>query len=207
VDKRIAEIMKRKNRQRLVKNAALARKEAAGDFSHLKNKKGELIAQPLPQPTLPKIDLDDNTDAASSIRTRVDSDAKYYQTDYKYSNEPSPNSLVPDYPPMPAYHSQRSYDYNSAPYPYYEQENMSNINLTQAAAPISGYQESASLPNPYGTMRAGYADGSNYNQGYYPSQQQQGQNASGLATNDYYAGADATQPYYQSRGRTDGYQL
>lgn len=34
------------------------RKEAAGDFSHLKDKKGKFTA-PLPQPTLPKIGLDD----------------------------------------------------------------------------------------------------------------------------------------------------
>lgn len=36
VDKRIAELMKRKNRKRLAKEAEIARKEARGDFSHLK---------------------------------------------------------------------------------------------------------------------------------------------------------------------------
>ena len=40
---RIAEIIKRRNKQRLAKAAALAKKEAAGDYSHLKNKKGEFI--------------------------------------------------------------------------------------------------------------------------------------------------------------------
>jgi hypothetical protein len=34
--RRIAELMKRKNRKRLAKEAEIARKEARGDFSHLK---------------------------------------------------------------------------------------------------------------------------------------------------------------------------
>ncbi|OAV93610.1 hypothetical protein PTTG_02984 [Puccinia triticina 1-1 BBBD Race 1] len=57
VDKRIAELMKRKNRKRLAKEAALMRKEAMGDYSHLKDKKGQFKAAPLPQPTLPQIGL------------------------------------------------------------------------------------------------------------------------------------------------------
>lgn len=36
-----------------------------GDFSHLKNKKGELVAQPLPQPTLPNLSVDDDIDHTS----------------------------------------------------------------------------------------------------------------------------------------------
>ncbi|BGP43940.1 Potassium transporter [Rhodotorula kratochvilovae] len=60
VDKRIAELMKRKNRRRLAKEAELARREAAGDFRHLKDKKtGKLVGAPRPQPTLPKIGFDD----------------------------------------------------------------------------------------------------------------------------------------------------
>jgi hypothetical protein len=49
--------MKRKNRKRLAKEAALMRKEAMGDYSHLKDKKGQFKAAPLPQPTLPQIGL------------------------------------------------------------------------------------------------------------------------------------------------------
>ncbi|KAI8458493.1 hypothetical protein BY996DRAFT_6565353 [Phakopsora pachyrhizi] len=52
---RIAELMKHKNRKQLAKEAALMRKEAMGDYSHLKDKKGQFKAAPLPQPTLPKI--------------------------------------------------------------------------------------------------------------------------------------------------------
>ncbi|KAH9813398.1 hypothetical protein DFH28DRAFT_1060679 [Melampsora americana] len=59
VDKRIAELMKRKNRKRLAKEAAIMRKEAMGDYSHLKDKKGQFKAAPLPQPTLPKIGMDE----------------------------------------------------------------------------------------------------------------------------------------------------
>ncbi|GAA6063820.1 hypothetical protein JCM10212_002577 [Sporobolomyces blumeae] len=61
VDKRIAELMKRKNRKRLAKEAEIARKEARGDFSHLKDRKtGKMRGAPLPQPTLPKIGLADD---------------------------------------------------------------------------------------------------------------------------------------------------
>ncbi|KAI5476019.1 hypothetical protein MNV49_000491 [Pseudohyphozyma bogoriensis] len=61
VDKRIAELMRRKTRKRLAKEAEIARKEAAGDYSHLRDKKtGKMIAAPLPQPTLPKIGLRDD---------------------------------------------------------------------------------------------------------------------------------------------------
>jgi hypothetical protein len=49
--------MKRKHRKRLAKEAALMRKEAMGDYSHLKDKKGQFKAAPLPQPTLPQIGL------------------------------------------------------------------------------------------------------------------------------------------------------
>lgn len=58
IDKRISELVKRKKKQRLAKQAAIARKEAAGDFSHLKNKKGQIVGQAIPQPTLPAVDVD-----------------------------------------------------------------------------------------------------------------------------------------------------
>ncbi|SCV72377.1 BQ2448_3914 [Microbotryum intermedium] len=76
--RRIAELMKRKNRKRLAREAEIARKEARGDFSHLKartmafaqmlgatnasadKKTGKLVGAPLPQPTLPKVGLRDN---------------------------------------------------------------------------------------------------------------------------------------------------
>ncbi|KAG8698253.1 hypothetical protein FRC08_006036 [Ceratobasidium sp. 394] len=67
VDKRIAELIKRKNKLRLRKQAQLARKEAAGDFSHLKDKNGQVVGAPL-QPTLPDIDIDDDEPAPPTRR-------------------------------------------------------------------------------------------------------------------------------------------
>ncbi|TKY84871.1 hypothetical protein EX895_005951 [Sporisorium graminicola] len=58
VDKRVTELVHLKKKQRLAKVAEIARKEAAGDFSHLMNKKGEMIGQAIPQPTLPTVDVD-----------------------------------------------------------------------------------------------------------------------------------------------------
>lgn len=46
-DKRISELMKRKNRKRLAKEAEIAKKEARGDFSHLKDKKGNFVSRPI----------------------------------------------------------------------------------------------------------------------------------------------------------------
>ncbi|KAF8192477.1 hypothetical protein BJ912DRAFT_1094915 [Pholiota molesta] len=74
----IGVIIKRKQKERRAEAARLAQKEAEGDFSHLKNKKGDFIAQPLPQPTLPNLSIDDDDDT-SSMNTRA------------------------DYPPMPPY--------------------------------------------------------------------------------------------------------
>ncbi|CDR87876.1 uncharacterized protein SPSC_03560 [Sporisorium scitamineum] len=58
VDKRVTELVHLKKKQRLAKVAEIARKEAAGDFSHLMNKKGEMVGQAIPQPTLPTVDVD-----------------------------------------------------------------------------------------------------------------------------------------------------
>ncbi|EST06158.1 hypothetical protein PSEUBRA_004028 [Kalmanozyma brasiliensis GHG001] len=58
VDKRVTELVHLKKRQRLAKVNEIARKEAAGDFSHLMNKKGEMVRQAIPQPTLPTVDVD-----------------------------------------------------------------------------------------------------------------------------------------------------
>ncbi|CAG7848647.1 SubName: Full=Uncharacterized protein {ECO:0000313/EMBL:CCA70616.1} [Serendipita indica DSM 11827] len=104
VDKRIEELIKRKRKQREKRERQLAAKEAAGDFSHLKNKGGAQAA--LPQPTLPTISLDDDEDDlktvansryAASIRTGKESYWSGKDSDYKGG------AYMPDYPPMPAY--------------------------------------------------------------------------------------------------------
>lgn len=77
-----------------------------GDFSHLKNKKGEIVGKLAPQPTLPNLSVDDDDDDATSISKRGPTGA--YNQDYHYDQKsiaPSyhtkPASI--DYPPMPAY--------------------------------------------------------------------------------------------------------
>ncbi|KAF9514237.1 hypothetical protein BS47DRAFT_1372350 [Hydnum rufescens UP504] len=118
VDKRISELMKRKNRQRIAKQAQLAQKEARGDFSHLKNKKGELLRNPAPQPTLPQVSIDDDDQAslgphrgaggkagyAPSHATSSAKDDPYYASSNYPDYPPSLHSALPEYPPpMPLY--------------------------------------------------------------------------------------------------------
>ena len=113
-----------------------------GDFSHLKNKKGEMIAKPLPQPTLPNLSVDDDDDATSVLK-RGPSPSPYAQ-DYHYASDNK--SMAPsyhtnplgadysDYPPMPAYNGGYSQHYG------YDDDYSSQVNLPATAAPIS-YQQ------------------------------------------------------------------
>ena len=140
---RIAEIIKRRNKQRLAKAAALAKKEAAGDYSHLKNKKGEFIAKPLPQPTLPNVSVDDVDDTAS-IRTRGPAPSTFTNTDYysDYKSEYANDYPPLDYPPMPAY-AGGYHQYNNSlgtlpdqPQQMYDDDHASQTHLPAAAAPF-----------------------------------------------------------------------
>ena len=176
---RISEIIKRKNKQRLAKAKALAKKEAAGDFTHLKNKKGELIAQPLPQPTLPNVSLDD-IDDTSSMRKGGPAPSMYTaQTDFYYpANKEYGMDYPPsDYPPMPAYGQQYG-QYNSSvgvlpddQQHYDDNDYGSTANLALAAAPMAGpddphatvvspkprYPEQQQPPHNYLAEQYGYA--------------------------------------------------
>ncbi|OBZ76906.1 hypothetical protein A0H81_03994 [Grifola frondosa] len=123
VDKRITEIIKRRNKQRLAKAAAIAKKEAAGDFSHLKNKKGELIAKPLPSRrflTFPTLGGKND----------------YFFNDYK-----APSEYDANYPPMPSYGFHQytpSDDYGST------------AHLPSAAAPFGHSDDHASISQTSG---------------------------------------------------------
>ena len=84
----------------------LAKKEAAGDFSHRTDKNG--VVRNAPQPTLPQISLDDDDTTlaaqksvkyAGSLRTGQES---YWGSDHK-DDQSTVYSGGPDYPPMPAY--------------------------------------------------------------------------------------------------------
>jgi len=107
VDKRISELIQRKRKQRVARVQQLAKKEAAGDFSHRTDKNG--IVHNAPQPTLPQISLDDDdtttlaaqksTKYAGSLRTAHES---YWGSDYK-DDQSAVYGGGPDYPPMPAY--------------------------------------------------------------------------------------------------------
>lgn len=123
--------MKRKVRQRIQREAQRARKEAAGDFSHLKNKKGELLRNPMAQPTLPNISLDDddyddnnsqfpmNRGGASSksnyassmaTSTAVTKDDHYYAGGAYPEYPPDLSGAMPEYPPpMPVYDQKEQY--------------------------------------------------------------------------------------------------
>ncbi|KAH8106112.1 hypothetical protein BXZ70DRAFT_918290 [Cristinia sonorae] len=166
VDKRITEIIKRRNKQRLAKAAALAKKEAAGDFSHLKNKKGELIAQPLRQPTLPNVSVDDDLGTASG-RTKAYAPSTLSEavtgSDYYFNDRK--DYAANDYPPMPAYnqpygHYPEYYNGSTTGLPdehhiYDDEYGSSTAHLTSTAAPFARGDDAGSL--------ASYQGG----QGYY----------------------------------------
>lgn len=71
IDKRITELVHIKKKQRVAKQAAIARAEAKGDFKHLMNKKGIIVGQKMLQPTLPKVDVDLFSDAAYDEKAKA----------------------------------------------------------------------------------------------------------------------------------------
>ncbi|KAG6809986.1 hypothetical protein H0H92_013812 [Tricholoma furcatifolium] len=171
VDKRIGAVIKRRQKQRLADAAKLAQKEAQGDFSHLKNKKGELIAKPLPQPTLPNLSVDDDFDDALSMNTRVAAPSTYTQDYYQYNSDKN-SVMAGDYPPpMPAYnpysthqvpgshtHFQSSsmslgHEDSYQQRQMYDDDNESTVHLTSSAAPFSQQapiERTRSAGIPYG---------------------------------------------------------
>jgi len=163
VDKRISAVIKRRQKQRLANAAKQAKKEAMGDYSHLKNKKGEMIATPLPQPTLPNLSVDDEDDS-SSMNTRVAPPSAYAKDNYFYSSDNGG-----DYPPMPAYNQPYSAHQSPVAYgPYnpsqatladdyqyqykYDDDNESTAYLSAAAAPFAQQHPG---PNSYGNAPVG----------------------------------------------------
>ncbi|KAF7301367.1 hypothetical protein MIND_00701900 [Mycena indigotica] len=185
VDKRIESVIKKHQKKRLDENKKQAMKEARGDYSHLKNKKGEYTSKPLPQPTLPNLSVDDDFDDKSSMHTRVAAPSTYTQDSYYYYNE-SKNNFNP--PPMPAYNpysahqpqdgyatfnpSQPTFQGDEYPAPY---EDDSNVQLTSGAAPFGHqYPDRPGTANPHypdrpGTANPHYAD--SYNNAPYSQQQ------------------------------------
>jgi len=139
VDKRISEIIKRRQKIRLVEAARLAKKEAMGDFSHLKNKKGEFIAKPLPQPTLPNVSIEDEPSEVSSVKTRTIPPS--YTQDYQYYNSDNYPPPMPSYAPYPnPYHASAATLPNDDPYAhsvYGDYDNESTAHLAASAVPFT----------------------------------------------------------------------
>ena len=216
---RISEIIKRRNKQRLAKAAALAKKEAAGDFSHLKNKKGELIAKPLPQPTLPNVSIDDDFDDTASMRTRGPAPSTMGQSDYySYNDYKTPAAsdygvdYPPlDYPPMPAYAQGGAYhQYNGSigtlpDNPQggaYDDEYASQLHLPSAAAPFGVADDHHTSPvSQQSPQHAGYGG---YEYDPYRAASTAPDYRSGSVAPDYRSGSVA--PEYSSRGAAPDYR-
>lgn len=176
--------MKRKNRQRINRQLQLAKNEAQGDFSHLKNKKGDLLRAPIPQATLPQVSLDDDDFSSSrptkrgvnqsgppssyapSVSTHVDA---YGGAGAYPDYPPDLNGVAPEYPPaMPVYDQNAwgGYPPNRTPgqhggyddatlYPPSEaQFATSTTHLTQAMTPADEYGAGG---NGYYNAKGGYS--------------------------------------------------
>ncbi|CAE6437878.1 unnamed protein product [Rhizoctonia solani] len=157
VDKRIAELIKRKNKLRLRRQAQLARKEAAGDFSHLKDKNGQIIAPT--QPTLPDIDIDDELTPNPPMRRGLQ--PPYAGGDQYWGHEPKG---ADGYSMHSGYASSQPYypttTFNGRPDSYYD--GASDYGSTAHLAP--GYGQVP--PVPMGDPRV-QPPGSAVGQGFY----------------------------------------
>ncbi|KAJ1308819.1 hypothetical protein OPQ81_004507 [Rhizoctonia solani] len=179
VDKRIAELIKRKNKLRLRRQAQLARKEAAGDFSHLKDKNGQIVAPT--QPTLPDIDIDDELTPNPPVRRGLQ--PPYAGGDQYWGQEPKGvdgYSMHSGYAPNQAYYHG---SYNGRPDSYYD--GASDYGSTAHLAPSYGQVPPVPMGDPrvqppgsavgpgfYGNdPRYAYPEQNQYPQGgYYPQE-------------------------------------
>jgi len=211
VDKRITELIKRKVRQRVAKQAALARKEAAGDFSHHKSRRGGGPGGPLPQPTLPKVKVDDDYEVGYAAEQEQWDDYKTSAPDYP----PPPIDYPPNVSYAPYLPQQRpTYPPSNNPYPQQQwapaeddqydaaSEYGSTAHLVQGSA--SAYGDSkVSLPSPEQPRVQ-------YQPGYLEAERQtaaQRRPHSGLAYDDeteymaYYQSEDVQQPQESGQAR------
>lgn len=111
-----------------------------GDYSHLKNKKGEMVGKPLPQPTLPNLNIDDDEEFNGSKARSTPAPSIHTQDYY--------GSAANEYPPpMPQYnpYSNHGAGYNPSQSNFgyehnglgYDDDNESQVHLAASAAPIA----------------------------------------------------------------------
>lgn len=86
-----------------------------GDFSHLKNKKGEFVHQPLPQPTLPNISIDDDLADIASLQKRAGTPSINTTGERQYTVD----AKAYDYATMPAYNAPYSHAQDPMAYARY----------------------------------------------------------------------------------------
>ncbi|KAK2466128.1 hypothetical protein APHAL10511_001770 [Amanita phalloides] len=168
VDKRISDVIKRRQKQRLADAARLAKKEAMGDYSHLKNKKGEFIAKPLPQPTLPNLSVDDEP-----IKVDARVPASGYTHDYQYYKHDDYPPPMPSYVPYsgqyPYNHSVTTLEESPYGHSLYDEENESTAHLAMSAAPFAHHSPSpAPQYQPHGNGISQPSDVYRGHAGYIP---------------------------------------
>lgn len=145
-----------------------------GDYSHLKNKKGEFVTKPLPQPTLPNLTIEDEPTDIATIETNTPASA--YTQDYKYYNGDDYLPPMPSHIPYPTqypYHpSSATLEDPSYGQPLYDDENESTAHLASSAAPFARFASPVHQyqPSNYGNWNSptGGSDG------YEPSDPYQG---------------------------------
>lgn len=88
VDKRISEIIKKKQRQRVAKQIEMEKRAANGD---MKKYKGDDLGPAVPQPTLPSISLDDDDLAMRAKRKaqKAGLDTQMEYESYEVYNAPT----------------------------------------------------------------------------------------------------------------------
>ncbi|KAI9466817.1 hypothetical protein BJY52DRAFT_1161965 [Lactarius psammicola] len=221
VDKRISAIIRRRNKERVAEAIKRDKKEAMGDLSHLKNKKGELIHQPLPQPTLPNISIDDDLADIASLQKRTAPSTNYTSGSDKYYATDATSSY--DYPAMPAYNAPYSYAQDPNSYArynpsgttlqdenhHYDDDHGSTAHLALAADSHSQHYESQGyVADPY-DVYTGYVAGGqyDYSNSQYPHQPgAQGSHAHNLPDSTGVTYDDASIYSDYQTARQQGYQ-
>ncbi|WRT64524.1 uncharacterized protein IL334_001456 [Kwoniella shivajii] len=117
VDKRISELIKKKQRQRIARNAALEKKIAQGGaVGGIKNSKGAMMDGAMPQPTLPQISLEEEEYQTSMLseksRRKVDNTNQAQIRGYEYP--PNGPGSVPLQSPEYGIYSGINGDYGSS---------------------------------------------------------------------------------------------